>query len=86
MTGIYTLNGIFGEVHSYPYCQVTEPASAPSSCQDNNEEGTSAAFVKVYLDIISPFPKAGPRKTGGRKHGKSRILTHTHQRGLKLKT
>jgi hypothetical protein len=31
----------------------------------------------VYLDVISPFPKAGPRKTGGRKHGKSTILTYT---------
>jgi hypothetical protein len=31
----------------------------------------------VSPEIIRPFPKSGPRKTGGRKHGKSRILTDT---------
>jgi len=31
----------------------------------------------VYIDVMSPFPKAGRRRTGGRKNGKSRILTDT---------
>jgi hypothetical protein len=31
-------------------------------------------------EIIRPFPKARPRKTGGRKRGKTRILTDTPER------
>jgi len=36
--------------------------------------------MKVSPEIIRPFPKAGPRKTGGRKHGRSRILTDTTEK------
>jgi len=31
--------------------------------------------LKLSLEVRRPFPKAGPRKTGGRRHGNSRILT-----------
>jgi hypothetical protein len=34
----------------------------------------------LFTEIIRPFPKAGPRKTGGRKHGKPRILTDTPEK------
>ena len=69
VTGIYPLNAsIFGEdefLSSYvtdrPYSRVTEPAIAPSSSKDDNEEGASAGFVKVSPEI-RPFPKAGPKK------------------------
>jgi hypothetical protein len=59
---------------------VTGPACVPSISKDNNEEGTSTGFVKVFPEIIRAFPKAGPRETGKRKHGKSRILTDTPDR------
>ena len=65
------LNGIFGEdeflsshVIDRLYNQVTEPASATSSCQYNNEEGTSAGFMEVSPEIIRLFPTAGGRKDG----------------------
>jgi hypothetical protein len=82
VTGIYPLNAnVFGEdkflssfVTDRTYSQLTEPASAPSSSMDNNEEGISAGFIKMSHEIIRAFPKDGPRKTGRRKHGNSRIL------------
>jgi hypothetical protein len=36
--------------------------------------------MKVTPEIIRPFPKNGPRKTGGRKHGRNCILTDTPQK------
>jgi hypothetical protein len=33
--------------------------------------------VGLFSEIIGPFPKAGPRKIGGGKHGKTRVLTDT---------
>jgi hypothetical protein len=39
----------------------------------------------LSTEIIRPFPKARPRKTGGRKRGKTRILTDTPEK-KKLKT
>ena len=50
-----------------PYSRVIEPAIAPSSSKVNNEEGMSAGFIKVSPQI-RPFPKAGPKKSEGRKH------------------
>jgi hypothetical protein len=44
------------------YCQVTRPASAPSSSKDKNEEETSAGFVTVLPEIIRQFPKTGLKK------------------------
>jgi hypothetical protein len=41
----------------------------------------SAGFMKGFPEI-RPFPKAGPpskKKIEGRKHGKTRILTHTRE-------
>lgn len=36
---------------------------------------------EVSPEIIRPFPKGdGPRKTGGRKHGKSKIPTNTPEK------
>jgi hypothetical protein len=59
---------------------VKEPAKAPSSSKDINEEGKSAEFVKMSPEIIRPLPKDGPTKTEGRKHGKSRIPTDTPEK------
>jgi hypothetical protein len=72
VTGIYPLNeNIFDEnefLSSYvtdrSYSHITEPANAPSSSRNKNEEGTSAGFMKVSPDIIRPLTKAGPRKLG----------------------
>ena len=36
--------------------------------------------MKVSPGTIRPFLKAGPRKTGGRKHAKSRNLTDTSEK------
>jgi hypothetical protein len=60
-----------------PYSQVTEPASASLSFKVNSEEGISAGVVKVSAELIRPFPKDGPRNTGGRKRGESRIQRDT---------
>jgi hypothetical protein len=87
VTGMYPLNeNIFGEdefLSSYvterPYSRVVEPAIAPSSSKDNNEEGTSAGFIKVSPEI-RPFPKAGSKKGEGRRHGKNRILIDTPEK------
>jgi len=87
ITGMYPLNeNIFGEdefLSSYVtdrHCsRVIEPAIAPSGSKDHNEEGTSAGFIKVSPEI-RPFPKAGPKKSEGRKHGKNRILTYTPEK------
>jgi len=70
VTEIYPLNeNICGEdefvsscVTDRPYSQVTEPASAPSSSNNNTEEGSSVGFMKVSPEIIRPYPKVGPRK------------------------
>ena len=88
VTGMYPLNvNIFCEdeclscyVTDRPYIRVIKPASVPSSSKDNNEEGTSPGFMKVSPEIIRLLPKAEPRKSEGRKHGKSRILTDTPQK------
>ena len=72
MTGIYPLNKnnyredefLSSYVTDRTSNQVTEPASAPSSSKDNNEEGISAGFMKVSPGIIQFSPKDGPRKTG----------------------
>lgn len=93
VTGIYPLNANTFEddefLSSYendrPYSQVTESANAPSSNKDNSEEGTPAGLMKVSPEIIRLFPKAGPRKTGGRKHAKSGILPDIFEK-IKLKT
>jgi hypothetical protein len=66
---MYPLNeNIFGEdefLSSYvtdrPYSRVIEQAIAPSSSKDNNEDGTSAGFIKVPPEIRL-FPKAGPKE------------------------
>ena len=55
---------------------VSGPAVASTS--SNNEEEVSISSPTVRPEDISPFPKAGPRKIkGGRKKGKSLILTDT---------
>jgi hypothetical protein len=85
---IFLLNkNIFGEdeflsphVTDRPYCQATEPASAPSSSKDNNEGGTSAGFVTVSAEIMRFFPKAGPRQTGERKKERKKQDPNRHTR------
>jgi hypothetical protein len=64
---------------------VTEPASATSSCRDNNEEGTSAGFMEMSSEIIRPFRTAGGRKQDpdgharedGSEKGKSKYSERT---------
>jgi hypothetical protein len=56
--------------------------NTPSSSKHNGK-GILAGFIssmKVNSEIITPFPKVGPRKTGGRTYGKSRILTDTPEK------
>jgi hypothetical protein len=72
-----------------PYSQVPESDNAPSSSLGSKHNTavvsklrTSTKIVRstiecLFTEIIRPFPKARPRKTGGRKHGKTRILTDT---------
>jgi len=60
--------------------EFAEPAKSPSSSMDNNEGRTSAGFMEVSLEIIRSLPKDGPRKTGGRKHGESRIPKYTPEK------
>jgi len=36
--------------------------------------------MKVSPEIVRPFPKSGPRKSDGRKHGKRRVLTDTTEK------
>ena len=51
---------------------------AVASTSSNNEEEVSISSPTVQPEDISPFPKAGSRKRkGGRKKGKSLILTDT---------
>jgi hypothetical protein len=72
------------QINSYvtdrPYSLVTEPANTPSSSKDIDAEETLAGFMKVSPEIVRPFPKSGPRKNGGRKHEKRRILTDTTEK------
>jgi hypothetical protein len=96
VTGIYPLNeNVFGEdeflatyITDMPYSQVTDPHNAlPSSkhrTDITSQEGTSARFMgstEVSPEIIRLCPKGGPRKSRGRKHGKSRILRDMPKRG-----
>ena len=59
------------------YIQVKDQAKASSNFKDNNKGGKSAGFMKMFLEIIRALPKDGPRKSGGRKHGNSKIPTDT---------
>jgi hypothetical protein len=36
--------------------------------------------MKISPEVMRPFSKAGPRKTGRRKHGKNSILTDTPEK------
>jgi hypothetical protein len=62
------------------YNQEKKPAKTPSNSKDNNEGGKSAGFMKVSPEIIRALPKDGPRKTAGRKDGKSRISKDTTEK------
>lgn len=89
VTGMYLLNeNIFGEgeflsscVTDRPCSRVIEPAIALSGSRDNNEEGSSAGFIKVSPEI-RPFPKAGPPPKKAREESmeKNRILTDTPEK------
>jgi hypothetical protein len=43
-------------------------------------EITRCKKVGLSSKIVKPFHKTGPRKTGGRKHGKTRILMDTTEK------
>jgi hypothetical protein len=67
-----------------PYSQVSESDNAPSSSLGSKHNTavisklkTSTKIIRsmkegLFTEIIKPFPRARPRKTGGRKHGKNR--------------
>ena len=86
VTGMYPLNeNIFSEdeflffyVTDRPFSRVIEPAIAPSSSKDNNEEGTSAGFIKVSPEV-RPFPKAEPKKVREESMEKEDFNRHTRE-------
>lgn len=58
--------------------ETSEGYSVPASESTAEPSGGISATVSVTPEQIRPFPKAGPRKgKGGRRPGKSRILTST---------
>jgi hypothetical protein len=71
---------------------VSESDNAPSNSSGSkhntaviNKLRTSTTIIRstkegLFTEIISTFPKARPRKTGGRKRRKNRILTDTPER------
>jgi len=59
------------------YSLVTEPANAPSSSKDINRRRNVSRICEICPEIVRPFPKSGPRESGGRKHGKRKFLTDT---------
>jgi hypothetical protein len=71
---------------------VSESDNAPSSSLGSKHNAvvisklkTSTKIIRstkevLFNEIIRPFPKARPRKTGGRKRGKTRILTDTPEK------
>jgi hypothetical protein len=75
-----------------PYSQVSESDNAPSRSLGSKHNTavisklrTSTKIIRrmkegLSPEIIRPFPKAGPRKTGGRKHEKTRILRDTPEK------
>jgi hypothetical protein len=71
-----------------PYSQVSESDNVPSSPLGSKHSTavisklrTSIKIIRstkgLFTEIIRRFPKARSRKTGGRKRGKTRILTGT---------
>jgi hypothetical protein len=68
-----------------PYSQVSESDNVPSSSLGSKHNTavisklrTSTKIIRsmkegLFTEVVRPFPKAGPRKTGGRKCGKTRI-------------
>jgi hypothetical protein len=88
VTGVYPLNEnpvcedefLSSYVTDRIYIWVKDQAKASSNSKDNNKGGKSAGFMKVSPEIIRALPKDGPRKSGGRKHGKSRIPKDTPEK------
>ena len=88
VTGVYPLNEkpfcedefLSSYVTDRIYIWVKDQAKASSNSKDNNKGGKSAGFMKVSPEITRALPKDGPRKSGGRKHGKSRIPKDTPEK------
>jgi hypothetical protein len=71
---------------------VSESDNAPSSSLGSKHNTAVISRLRISTkiirsmeeglstEIIRPFPKARPRKSGGRKHGKNRILTDTSEK------
>jgi hypothetical protein len=59
---------------------VKTQAKASSNSRDHNKGEKSAVFMKVSVEIIKALPKDGPRKSGGRDHGKRRIPKDTPEK------
>jgi hypothetical protein len=71
---------------------VSESDNAPSSCLGFKHNTAVTSKLRkstriirsmkegLFTEIIRPFPKARPRKTGGRKHGETRILTDSREK------
>jgi hypothetical protein len=75
-----------------PCSQVSESDNAPSSSLGSKHNTaatsklrTSTKIIRstkegLFTEIIRPLPKARSRETGGRKRGKTRILTDTPEK------
>jgi hypothetical protein len=75
-----------------PYSQMSVSDNVPSSSLGSKHNKavisklrTSTKIIRsmkegLSPEIIRPFPQAGPRKTRGRKRGKTRILTDTSEK------
>ena len=73
------------KMNSYPPKSGNKTSQLSSISKENNEEGTSAGFVKVSAEIMRHFPKVEPRKLGKESIEKAGSI-QTHHGRLKLKT
>lgn len=91
VTGICPINSeIFGDDEflsgfvtdrADPAAITTEAAEVITESIDNLDKPGPSQQNIVTLEMIRPYPKAAPRKTkGGRKKGKTRILTETPEK------
>jgi hypothetical protein len=82
---------LYSYVTDRPYGQVSESDNAPSSSLGSKHNTAVISKLRTSTKIIRsikeglfteirPFPKVRPRKTGGRKCGKTRILTDTPEK------
>lgn len=97
-SGLWPLNDAIFTESDFMSSYVTDraipnPNLERSSIEDNAtlgrtpiaEPGPSCNITKVTPEVVRPFPKALPRKTTGRKKGKSCIFTNTPEMEVLIK-